>query len=170
MTINNQPIYMTQKCPSGEIMRKGYSFTNKHGTRVTVGPTCVKDRGKPGKTPKSEQVLPKLKKGRLGWKKDMNEDARHTLLKKRVDQYSYKRVVAMLNAVINYTTDAETEKKMKADRAWLRHEMRPEKYGAGTGSKIVPIAIIAVVGLMIFLYIRKRNAQARAYACPTCPR
>ena len=40
------------KCSKGEIERVGYSFVKKTGTHVSVKPTCIKDKGKPGKGPK----------------------------------------------------------------------------------------------------------------------
>ena len=56
-------------CPAGKVRRKPY--TRSDGTRVK--PSCVVDQGKRGKTPKSEQVLPKPKAGKLmGWKTDLS--------------------------------------------------------------------------------------------------
>ena len=47
-----------KKCKRGEIKKAGY--TTKRG--VQVPPTCIKDRGAPGKGPK---VIPKLKEGAM---------------------------------------------------------------------------------------------------------
>jgi hypothetical protein len=40
-------------CPKGEIMRIGYKYKRKTSKRqIAVQPTCIEDKGKPGKGPK----------------------------------------------------------------------------------------------------------------------
>lgn len=109
------------KCRSGFIRREGY--TTKRGKKVGAG--CVKDTGKPGKTPASKKVLPKPKAGRLmGWKEDLSASKRHSILLKANKAHGCKDVILDLNLLANYTkrTSPDTHKKARADMSWLREQ------------------------------------------------
>ena len=110
-----------KSCPAGKIRRDAY--TTKKGTRVKS--TCVKDVGKKGKTPKSEQVLPEPKAGKLkGWKAKQPAVKRRKELRKVAKQHGCKDAVLDLNLLANYTkrTSPSTHRKARADMAWLRKQ------------------------------------------------
>ena len=126
-------------CPTNKIRRvasyvKGY--TKEDGTKVSGyyrKSTCVPDKGAPGKTPKSKQVLPTPKKGLLaqyGYEDVVHTKAssRHRSLKKAVGQESYATVVRQLNVVANYTkvSNPSFHALVKRDMRWLKKEYRSE--------------------------------------------
>ena len=94
-------------CPKGTIKRKAYK--TKKGTRVKA--SCVKDRGLPGKTPKSKKVLPKLKEGVLrkyGYHLNESFD---------------KRKKALLNAM-KHEGDLAVQKRVVVLRTYNKNEPR----------------------------------------------
>lgn len=108
-------------CAAGKIRRKGY--TTKKGTRVKS--TCVEDQGRKGKTPKSKQVLPKPKAGKLmGWKHGLPASERHTILRKVAKKHGCKDAILDLNLLANYTKRSapSTHRRARADMAWLRKQ------------------------------------------------
>lgn len=118
---------MAPSCPAGKIRRR--SYTRKDG--VHVRSTCVKDMGKPGKTPSSKKVLPTPRPGGLsvyGYDdvKSKTELARHRALARGVRDVGYLTIARRLNLVANYNknTSPAIHRKMRADLTWLR-----EKYG-----------------------------------------
>lgn len=108
-----------RKCPSGKILRSGY--TTKRGVRVR--PSCVVDTGAPGKTPPSKRVLPKPEPGALRpWAKDL------PLRKRRQAAATVSRrdgcvtAIRKLTLLRNLTADKATERAAKADADWLRRQ------------------------------------------------
>lgn len=107
------------RCPRGMVLRKGY--TRADGARV--GPACVPDVGKPGKTPPSGKVLPKPEAGRLrGWSKDLPADLRRGILREVAQADGCATAIRRLNLLANWTktTSPETSSKARSDMRWLR--------------------------------------------------
>ncbi len=124
-------IELGRTCPRGKVRRQGY--TRKDGTRVKSG--CVKDTGKPGKTPKSKRVLPKPKKGDLScrgrdWSHKQKASTRRGIIKCIVEKKlrgtadSCRAAIADLNLLANYTkrTSPSTYRKARADMAWVHEQ------------------------------------------------
>lgn len=93
----------------------------RNGKRVTF---LTPDKGKPGKTPKSEQWYePGVE---TGWKKDMPEGKRRRLVLQahKGDELSSAR---SMQAKANVTTDRETEQKARADAVYFfgEHKSHP---------------------------------------------
>lgn len=92
---------MPLKCPPKTIKRVSYtrkshsrrSYKRSDGTRVSatrvsrtsVGPSCTPDKGKPGKTPLSKRILPKLGDEihltKFGYHTDLADETRHKALR-----------------------------------------------------------------------------------------
>ena len=124
-------IELGRKCSSGKIWRKG--FTRKDGTKVKGD--CVKDVGKPGKTPESGKVLPKPTKGALScggedWEKTDSKTERHRIIKCIVTKKlrgksdSCRTAILDLNLLANLTkrTSPGTHRKARSDMAWARKQ------------------------------------------------
>src|SRR5262245_25129750 len=96
-------VELGRKCRPGKILREGYrrsGYTRKDGTYVAparVGPSCVPDKGAPGKTPASKRWFPRDGK-HLGWKKDMSAAERHSILRKKTAQEGCVTVGKMLRS------------------------------------------------------------------------
>lgn len=104
-------------CRRGMVVREG--FTRKDGVRV--GPTCVPDKGAPGKTPAAKRFLPELGPRPLGgWKKDMPEPERLSRLRGLARREGCTRALRTVNAIANVTTDRATERKLRSDYKKLR--------------------------------------------------
>ena len=124
-------IELGRTCPRGKIRRKGY--IRKDGTRVKAG--CVKDTGKPGKTPKGKRVLPKPKKGDLScrgrdWSHKQKASTRRGILKCIVEKKLRGKVdpcrtaILNLNLLANFTEDTSpsTHRAARSDMAWTRKQ------------------------------------------------
>ena len=70
-------------------------------------------------------------KGHLGWKKDMPQAARRTLLERKVRSSGYATVIRKLLQLANVTRDAGTKQKARADMAYLRKKFRSRPKGSG---------------------------------------
>lgn len=83
----------------------------------------TKDRGKPGKTPESEQWFEPSKE--TGWKKDMAANKRRRLVLKshKGDLLASARA---MQALANVTTDRETEDKAKTDANYFYAKYRKQ--------------------------------------------
>ena len=106
-----------RSCAKGMIRRKAY--TRKNGIRVKS--SCIKDMGKPGKSPK----LFTLKKGGLskyGYHISNSAEKRHKALKKASKHYSYATLVRKINAlsILFKNTQPDLAKKAKQDVSWLQ--------------------------------------------------
>lgn len=139
---------MTNKndCPSGYIMRKGYtrrfrkSITNsgytvrRKGTvyvakpkkrSITVNAGCIRDRGLPGKGPTNGESIGKLRKGALikyGYQYRLSDLTREKALKKAVHAYGAESVYHKLDAVAKLSprTSPDASKIFSRDRNWIK--------------------------------------------------
>ena len=116
----------SRPCPRGQILRKGFTreaFTRSDGTRIKatrVKPGCIKDRGEPGKGPKT---LPTPVEGSLeGWKKDMPRKKRHALLKRLTKKENCRSVIGRLTLLRNISDDPATDRVAEADAKWLHKQ------------------------------------------------
>lgn len=111
-------------CPKGKILRVGY--TTKRGT--TVRPTCIKDKGKPGKGAKVWQVrrggLKPYKVVNPKTKEIMSPTARRRRLRKAYESvqkeegYTKKGLlIVRMNAIRNYFKNSKTERGKKIHAA-----------------------------------------------------
>ena len=138
---------MVQECPSGYILRKGYTrkfsknvksngFTvRRKGTTYTVRPkkneitvdaSCIKDRGLQGKGPNS---IGKLRKGELikyGYQYRLSDAKRRKALQKAVKQYGELSVYRKLDAVakLSVRTAPDASKIFSKDRNWIRDNFK----------------------------------------------
>lgn len=114
-----------------QIWIKGY--TKKDGVRVKGHYT--KDRGKPGRTPKRERVLPRPTKGELskfGYYdlKYKSDRARQMALHRAIKVYGYRTVMGKVNLIRNYNKNYFLMHNiMSRDVEWLKQKMKP-RYGA----------------------------------------
>jgi hypothetical protein len=111
-------------CKKGQIMRVGYNFTKKTTKKVVkVNPSCVKDRGKPGKGPKLI-TIPKEDIGLLdkyGYTLKNSFEERIKSLKKANKEISKLKVLRYINAL--RTLQKSNEKyynKLDKDMKWLQ--------------------------------------------------
>ena len=116
--------------------RRAYTYRRNgkliHVKATRVKPTTykAKDRGKPGKTPKSRQWFHpkrKLKVGNREWKASHKAAYRRRVLSALVKKRGYATVVRELNALRNVTTDAKTKQAATADMKWLKKKYRSKK-------------------------------------------
>lgn len=114
-------------CPPRKISRKAYSRKTSSGKRVSVKRTCVPDKGKPGKTPKSKQVLPKPSKeislSKYGYSTQKTETKRRASLRAASRDLEDPLVVLRrLNLIRNYQADPATKRKMSKDVTYMKQE------------------------------------------------
>lgn len=119
----------SKKSKKGMIYIRGY--TRKDGSKVRGH--YAKDLGKPGRTPKSKRVLPKLKKGefhRYGYRLAKSSKSRHRALLKAVKSLGYTSVLRRLVVLRTYTKSNRTlrmkyKKDIEGLQAWrLAHPKR----------------------------------------------
>ena len=113
--------YRTGACEKGYELRESYnkkSYVKKNGTVIKsthVGPVCVKDKGKPGKTISKAKILPSIKnKGLLekyGYSTKLSSVERLKSLLKAMKDLSYRSVVARINLI---RTLSESNEKLFA--------------------------------------------------------
>jgi hypothetical protein len=139
-------------CPPGYILRKGYTrkyrstvaesgFTvRRKGKLYTVRPTvrsihvpasCIKDRGLPGKGPRSGEGFGKLRKGDLikyGYQYRLSDALRHRALKKAIKQYGRTTVFHKLDAVAKLSTRTAPNASniFTRDRNWVMNQANDE--------------------------------------------
>ena len=106
------------RCSKGHIMRSGY--TRKDGT--VVRPTCIIDKGNPGKGP---DLIGKMKTGTLtdhGYHSTETVTKRHAALKRAMKQYGPIVVMRKLNAVciLNKNTNPKVSKIFCEDKNWTK--------------------------------------------------
>ena len=111
------------KCPSGMIVRDGYTrkgFTKKNGTRIStikVPSTCIKSRGLPGKTRdrfKDGKGIGPLKKGELGKHgyhkvKELGIRKRRKALRGAVEEFTALTIFKKLGAIRTYSKNTNPE-------------------------------------------------------------
>lgn len=113
-------------CPSGQILREGYTATRKkktlmgrllnRGTTYRVKPTCIKNKG--------SVVIGPLKQGDLkavGYSYKDSTDKRHSALSKAVGLYGRLSTLRKLNAVavLNKTVAPTRANTYRTDRNWI---------------------------------------------------
>lgn len=118
----------SKKCPPGKILRKSYTrkshvrksrgrgqsrVKGSHVKKTKVPATCVKDRGKPGKGPKTlPKFSGKLKLTRYGYSTDKSASARHDALVKASKKNNPLEVLRHLNLLRNYQADDPKGRKI----------------------------------------------------------
>jgi hypothetical protein len=131
---------MSITCPLGKIERTGYQY-NKKGKTVNVVPTCVSDKGKPGKGPKEVKaslrvkevkppqgpkliVIPKYDIGLLsdyGYSLHSSYDDRVKAIKKSLKAHDKLKILRHINAL--RTLQKSNEKyynKLSKDLKWIQ--------------------------------------------------
>lgn len=123
-------------CPEGKIERVGYKATRTStGKSYKVKPACVRDVGKPGKTPSSKRIVTddELDLSIYGYSNiaDMNADARHKVLSaairgissssKKTEHDAAVKVMRRLNYlfVLTRNTQVTLSKILERDRNWI---------------------------------------------------
>ena len=99
-------------CPRGKIMRKGYR--RKDGTYVK--PSCIKDRGAPGKGPKLFKVTHPGILTSEGYSTFEPAVARHTAIERAVKKDGYAEIFRSLNNLRVWNKRVNPELAEKADR------------------------------------------------------
>jgi hypothetical protein len=118
-------------CPAGQIRRVAY--TRRDGSKVASA--CIKDVGKPGKTPASQRirVTKDIDLGEFGYKDiiHLNADERHKALTKAIQHLEStkkitKREAAVkilrrinLLSILNKNTNVTVSDYMERDRNWI---------------------------------------------------
>ena len=125
------------KCSVNEIEKVGYSYKNKSGKQVDVKPTCIKDKGKPGKGEKlinfPEEDVGLLSK--YGYKLKNSHEKRVESLKKAIKDNSELKILRHVNAI--RTLQKSNEKlynKLDKDMKWLQKDYQKQK-GGDNGKK-----------------------------------
>jgi hypothetical protein len=143
-------------CPKGYILRKGYTrryrpdikesgftvrrkgtvFTVRPTTNtITVSPSCIKNRGLPGKGPREGEGIGKLRKGELikyGYQYRLSDSLRHSALKRAIDRYGALSIYRKLDAVskLSLRTAPDASEVFSKDRDWIKNNFKlKEKNG-----------------------------------------
>jgi hypothetical protein len=138
---------MTRDCPVGYVLRRGYTrkFKNmikregftvrRKGKTFTVRPkknssyvppSCIKDRGLPGKGPREgEEGIGSLRKGQLikyGYSYRLSDSQRRLALKRAIKVYGALSTYRKLDAVAKYSmrTAPDASNIFAKDRDWIR--------------------------------------------------
>ena len=93
---------ITGICSKGQIEKVGYTYIRKKTKKsVKVKPTCIEDKGKPGKGPKlinipneDEGIL-----GKYGYSLKKSHEDRIKALKKAFKENSHLKILRHLNAI-----------------------------------------------------------------------
>ena len=108
-----------KKCPKGQILKKGY--TTQKGTKVK--PTCIEDKGKPGKGPELFKI-PKKDEGLLGdfgYELKISHEKRVKAIKKSIKANNALKVLRYLNAIRTLNKSNERYfNKLDKDVKWLQ--------------------------------------------------
>lgn len=107
--------------------------------KTYVPKTCVPDKGKHGKTPLEERVLPKpgkeLSLSRYGYSTDLSKELRHKALMSASRDNDELVVLRRLNLLRNYQADAKAKKRMSDDVEFMKKAYVVYKEKQGRGSK-----------------------------------
>jgi hypothetical protein len=118
------------KCPKGKIERVSYEYNKKSGTHVKVNPTCITDKGKPGKGPKLISI-PEYDIGLLtkyGYSLQSSHDMRIKSIKKALKENSELKILRHINAL--RTLQKSNEKyynKLNKDFKWIQNDYKKNK-------------------------------------------
>jgi hypothetical protein len=113
-----------QECQKGQIQKVGYTFIKKISKKtVKVKPTCIVDKGNPGKGLKlikipseDEGIL-----GKYGYNLKKSHEERIKALKKAFKEINHLKILRHLNAI--RTLQKSNEKyynKLDKDMKWLQ--------------------------------------------------
>jgi hypothetical protein len=114
------------------VRRKGKLYTIRPTARsIHVPAGCIKDRGLPGKGPRSGEGFGKLRKGDLikyGYQYRLSDALRHRALKKAIKQYGKTTVFHKLNAVakLSKRTAPNASDIFSRDRNWVMNQENAE--------------------------------------------
>jgi hypothetical protein len=123
-------------CPEGTIRRKGYAAVRSATGKIyRVVPACVKDVGKPGKTPASQRIDfdVDFTLEPYGYKDihTMNADSRHAALARAIASLEKTKNLTKHSAavkvmryvnlmfVLNKNTNITLSKTLERDRNWI---------------------------------------------------
>lgn len=132
--------------PTLTVKRKGHTrraYLREDGTRVDatkVEPSTfsIKDRGKPGRTPKRKRWFdPQVE---TGWKKTQPESERRVNVQMAHGGDELASARAM-QALANITTDRETKRVARSDARyfyWLHRQMPKRRYSKRRSPRITP--------------------------------
>jgi Family of unknown function (DUF5771) len=109
-------------CPPGQIMRKGYR-RRKSGTYVK--PSCIKDRGAPGKGPKLFNVTHPGILTNMGYHTYESMGLRHSAIERAVKKSGYAEIFKALNNLRLWNKRVNPELSFKASRDinYLRNDL-----------------------------------------------
>jgi hypothetical protein len=115
---------MSQPCDKGKIQRVGYVYDKKNGVHVKVKPTCIVDKGKPGKGPKLIK-MPSSDIGLLsdyGYSLSSKYEDRIKAIKKSLKEHSKLKILKHINALRTLQKSNPTNyNKLDKDFKWI-HE------------------------------------------------
>lgn len=140
-------LLLIMSCPEGKIKRVGYSATRSStGKTYKVKPTCIRDVGKPGKTPSGQRIISddELDLSVYGYSNiaDMKADERHKVLGKAINGISSSdkkseheaavKVMRRLNYlfVLTRNTQVTLSKLLERDRNWIGRTYLGKDYTA----------------------------------------
>ena len=124
---------MVGSCKTGEIKRKGYSYTkNNTNNQVVVDPICIKDKGKPGKG-KKLITIPDEDVGLLskyGYSLKNGYEKRLDSLKKAMVDNNELKILKHVNALRTLQKSNERlYNKLDKDMKWLQKDYENKKGG-----------------------------------------
>ena len=133
--------YRTGACPVNYILKEGYTrkaYTKKDGTKIAetkIDATCIKDKGKPGRTFKKDAPI-HIKKNddlkKFGYSTDISSIKRHESLLKASKKYSYKSVALKISALhtLQKNTNPKVAKIFADDLKYLQEwrKKNPDLY------------------------------------------
>ena len=152
-TVLRKRLGLTKRCPPGHVLRipyrrrfsntvkkSGYNVHRKNKTyrvypkasSMIVKAACIKDRGLPGKGPRSGTGIGLLKKGELsryGYNYHKETKERHDALLKAMEVYGPLSVYHKLDAITKYTmrTAPNAHSVFMADRDWVYQNFTMKK-------------------------------------------
>ncbi len=114
-------------CGPNKIRRRSYT---RRVTGKRVKSTCVPDKGRPGKTPKSKRVLPKLTPGKLGKYgyhdvKHKSAASRRVALTNATKEEGYAPIIRRLNVIRTYNKNSELFDLYNSDLKWMQRHLKP---------------------------------------------
>ena len=131
-------------CPKGKIQRDAYTRRNSKGNLIKVDKTCVPDKGKPGKTPESQKVLPEpgdlISLSKYGYSTSKGVQSRHDALIAATRDFDNLKILRRLNLLRNYQSDAAAKERMSDDvefmkRTYARSKSRGSRKSSKKGSR-----------------------------------
>lgn len=122
-------ITMRQRCPSGKILRSGYTRKSRSGKSSLTPASCITNRGKPGKGSRVIVLDPEdhfLSEFGYHDVETNSKEERHAALHKLIEHFvpikgqmaTYNYVIRALNAryILNRNTNRKVARIMKADQ------------------------------------------------------